>query len=111
MGIEAPQWETEDRLGFTEPYVGVVNTSPSVFPAVASTPIENFMVHCPQQNPNTIRLLFSIDNVTYFELAPGESIHGELRNKVVGNVPIYQLYLKGSVANTKYQMMFNRSKS
>jgi hypothetical protein len=111
MAIESPQWEMEDRLGFTEPYVGSVNTSASLFPSVASTPIEQFFVHCPQQTPNTVKLLFSTDNVTYFELAPGESMQAELRNNVSGNLPIYQLYLKGSVNGVKYQLLFNRAKS
>lgn len=102
-----PEVEIADELGFSVVLAGNVGTSPSLFPSVASTVIDNFIVHCPNQSPSSLKLSWSLDNVTYWELSVGESFSMDLRrHPTLGD--IYQIYVKGSSASVKYQLVINR---
>jgi hypothetical protein len=102
-----PEVEIADDLGFSVVLAGMVGTTPSLFPSVATTDIDNFIVHSPSQTPSSVKLYWSLDNLTYWELSVGESFSCDLRkHPTLGNIK--QIYLKGSVANVKYQSLINR---
>jgi hypothetical protein len=103
----APEFETIDALGKTQQYGGSVGTTPIQVPAVAGQPLADVLIRCATDNsPITKRLLWSIDNVTYHTLAPGEFVGWDMR-KDASNNEIKQIYLKGNVAAVTYEVIAN----
>ena len=99
----APQFETEDLLGTTSQYSGVVGVSPVTIPASAGTVIAEALVRCVSSNLITKSLSVSFDGgTTYLVLTPGEFIGWSLKGGVT------QLYIKGSVASVAYEIVLNR---
>jgi len=102
MVDQAPEFETIDRLGDSKQYAGTVGASPVQVPAVAGFDIDTFLISCPGDNtPVTKRLSWSLDNVTYHVLRPGEDVPIKLKNSYK------QIYLKGNVADVSYEMFIN----
>lgn len=98
-----PQFESEDRLGTTTQYAGTATTSPVLVPSVAGGRIAELLVRCDSDNtPNTERLLWSLDNITYHKLAPGEFVGWTLKDNIT------QIYVKGTTAAVDYEIILNR---
>ena len=107
MSNVAPEFETIDSLGKTQQYQGTVGTTATQVPSVAGTSISEAFIKCGSDNtPNTKRLLWSIDNVTYHTLSPGE-FTGWTFKKDASDVEIKQLYIKGNVAAVTYELIIN----
>ena len=103
MAEVAPQFETKDDNGTTTQFASTVGTSATLVPASAGTNISEILIRCSTDNsPITKRLLWSLDNVTYHTLAPGEFIGWEPQGTLT------QIYLKGNVAAVSYEVIMNR---
>ena len=103
MADLAPQFETEDLLGSSVPFVSTIGTTSTAFPTIASSAIAEFFIKCPLQTPNTIRLLYSIDGgVTFGALAPGEFLGWALKGSVT------QIFIKGNIAGVAYELILNK---
>lgn len=99
----APQFETKDDLGSTTQFASTVGTTPVQVPASAGTKISEILIRCETDNtPVTKRLLWSLDNVTYHALAPGEFIGWEPQGTIL------QIYLKGNTSGVAYEVVMNR---
>jgi hypothetical protein len=107
MVDQAPEFETIDALGRTVQYAGSVGTSPIQVPSSPGTSISEAFIRCVTDNsPNTKRLLWSIDNVTYHTLIPGDAF-GWTFKKDSTNQDIKQLYVKGNAAGVNYEVTIN----
>lgn len=107
MVDRSPEFESSDTLGFTEMYAGTVGTTPIVLPSPATTVIDVALIRSPNQVPNSVVLSWSIDNITYHALAPGEYIGWEFRQRANGT-DVTQIYVKGSTSGVKYEVTINR---
>lgn len=99
---EKPIGENAQDFGTTLQLAGSVGTTSTAFPTVAGDPIATALIRCPEQTPNSRRLLYSFDNSTFHTLSPGEYIGWSLK----GNLT--QVYLKGNVASVNYEIILNR---
>jgi hypothetical protein len=98
-----PQFENKDIYGTTSQFVGSVGITAISIPTVATTAISEIMVRCPNQTPNSKRLLFSFDGGTTFQtLAPGEFIIWSLKGSLT------QIQIKGNVATVDYEVLLNQ---
>lgn len=98
-----PQFENSDLVGSTTQFQGTVGTTATAFPTVATTAIAECLVRCPNQSPNSKRLLYSFDGgVTFGTLSPGEFIGWSIKGSVS------QIYIKGNTANVNYEVILNR---
>ena len=97
-----PIGDSAQDFGSTSPYTGSVGTTPILVPSVAGDPISLLLVRCKNQTPNTKILQWSVDGVTYHDLAPGEYVGWPPK----GNLT--QIYLKGTVASVEYEVILNR---
>lgn len=103
MAELAPQFESIDNLGSTTQYQGTIGTTPAQIPSVAGFDIAEALIRCASDNsPITKRLLWSLDNVTYHTLAPGEFVGWTLKGQQT------QIWIKGSVAAVTYEIILNR---
>jgi len=98
---EKPIGDAAQDMGNTILYVGTVGTTAVPIPAVAGSPIILMLVRCPSQTPNTRRLSWSVDNVTFHALSPGEFVGWPIK----GNYT--QIYIKGNVAGVSYEVVLN----
>lgn len=97
-----PIGDNVQDIGLTSQYAGAVGVTSTAVPAVSGDFIATALIRCPVQSPNTRRLLYSFDNVTFHTLAPGEYIGWSLK----GNKS--QVYIKGNVASVDYEITLNR---
>jgi hypothetical protein len=108
MPDSAPEFETIDGLGFTVQYQGTVGTSSIQVPSVAGFSISDAIIRCSSDNtPITKRLLWSIDNVTFHTLAPGEFVGWTFKKLIGTSTEIRQIYIKGNVAAVGYELIVN----
>lgn len=101
-----PEFETRDQRGQSRQYAGVVGTTAILVPGVAGEKLEVAIIRCPTQTPNTVFLLWSIDDTTYHKLGNGEFVGWEFRNNS-SDIEIRQLYIKASTAGVDYEMLIN----
>lgn len=108
MADTAPEFETIDALGFSGQYAGTVGTTPVQVPAVAGNPISDALIRCTSSNtPVTKNLLWSLDNVTYHVLSPGEFVGWTFKKLIGTSNEIKQVWIKGSVAGVLYEILAN----
>lgn len=100
--VDRPIGDNAQDFGTTTQLTGTVGITAVQVPATAGNPIATALIRCPEQSPVTKRLSWSIDDITYHTLGPGEFIAWSLK----GNIT--QLYLKGSVAGVNYEVVLNR---
>ncbi len=94
--------ESAQDVGATQAYAGTVGTTAVSIPSSAGNQINECLIRCPSQTPNSVRLSYSFDAGTTFQvLAPGEFIIWEPRNALT------QLKIKGSVAGVSYEVLLN----
>jgi hypothetical protein len=93
-------------MGNTTLYSGSVGTTAALQPSVSGDKISEILIRCASSNTNAKRLLWSIDNVTYHTLAPGEFV-GWTMSRDLSNLNITQIYVKGSVAAVAYELIVN----
>lgn len=103
----APEIEITDEQGSTFQYGGIATTVPVLVPASAGDPIDEVLIRCPSQTPNSNILFWSIDGVTYHKLSVGEYVGLEPRKKGNTGLKIYQLYIKGNSASVEYEIIMN----
>lgn len=103
MVNQNPQFEMIDNEGSTIQIAGTVGTTPIQVPSVATFDISEILIRCATDNsPITKRLLWSLDNVTYHTLGPGEYVGWTLKGQQT------QIWLKGNVAGVDYEVLVNR---
>lgn len=103
MADVLPQFENKDLVGSTTQFVGTVGTTAILVPTVATFAISECLVRCPNQSPNTRRLLYSFDGgVNFGTLSPGEFIGWSLKGSPL------QIQIKGNVAGVLYEVLVNR---
>jgi len=98
---DKPVGDAQQDFGNSIQYAGTVGTTAVPIPAVAANPIILFLVRAPDQTPNTRRLLWSLDDVTYHELSIGEYVGWPLKGDKT------QIYIKGNGAGVKYEVVLN----
>lgn len=103
MGYQESQFETRDTVGTTTHFNGTVGTSATAVPGSATTVISELRVVCPIDQEDGKHLLVSFDSgTTFIDLYRGGFLDwtpkGDKR----------QIHIKGSKANTKYQIVMNR---
>lgn len=103
----APEFETTDGLGKTQQLAGTVGLAAIAIGSLSEGPIEELLVRCPKQTPNTKVLSWSLDNVTFHELSVGEFVGWEPRKNSSGT-DFKQVFIKANVASTKYELIINR---
>jgi hypothetical protein len=71
-----PIVEGVQDVGTITQYAGTVNGTPSLVPATPGDQIVTVLIRCPDQTPNSNRLLYNIDGTgnVYHVLSPGEVI-------------------------------------
>ena len=103
MAEVLPQFEQIDNVGSTTQFQGTVGTTAIQIPSVATFDISEILIRCATDNsPVTKRLLWSLDDVTYHTLAPGEFVGWTLKGEQA------QVWIKGSVAGVIYEVLVNR---
>lgn len=107
MVDSAPEFEMTDGLGTTKQLAGAAGVDAVALFSPVGGAIEEIIIRCPLQTPNTKKLYWSFDNVVFHELSVGEFVGWEPR-KDSANQPINQLYLKGNVAGVNYEVIANR---
>lgn len=96
-----PIGDAQQDFGNSTQYTGTVGTTAVAVPSVAGDDIVLFLVRAPSQTPITKRLLWSLDNVTFHELSPGEYVGWPLKGSKK------QIYVKGNVAGVNYEIVLN----
>jgi len=98
---EKPIGDNPQDFGLTSNYVGSVTTVSTPIPTVAGNEIATALIRCPSQTPNTRRLLYSFDNVTFLTLTPGEFVGWSVRGSKT------QIFIKGNVNPVDYEVILN----
>lgn len=102
MGNEIPAFEVTDLDGNTFQETSTVGTIPVNVPAVAGEVISEFIVQCPPDQADTVRLLVSVDGANFLTMTPSGfwawTPKGQIR----------QLTLKASESGVQYEVVLNR---
>lgn len=106
MGDRLPEFESADKKGTIDPYVGTVGTSWTAIPTTPGGEIQEFHIECPEQT-YTNELEFSLDGGTTSsgKLYPHGSAQGLLKGGIT------QIYLKGNVAGVSYKVTLSEEPS
>lgn len=111
MAHAQPDFETKDVLGKTLQYVASVGLAPIALPSVAGAKISEVLIRNPKQNMITTDLFYSFDGgVTFLTLGRGEFVGWTLKNNA-SDMPITQIFIKGSNATTYYEVIINSEPS
>ena len=103
MSEETPQTEVGDTRGTTEHYNGTVGVSPVAVPASAGTAIDEVFIMNPSTNDDDTVLSVSFDDgVNFIELSRRDGLIWGVKGRKT------QIRVKGSVADTDYQILMNR---
>lgn len=106
MADKLPQFEGQDVLGTTAHFNSTVGTTAVAVPSSPGNAISEVLVSCPQQTPNTKKLLVSFDGGTLFKtLEIGEGLVWSLKGSPT------QIHVKGNEANVSYEIIMNREPS
>lgn len=102
---DKPQIGFAEDVGTTTLYAGSVGTTAILIPGVASGNLTSILVRCPTQTPQSKKILFSLDNITYHALDTGASFGWDLMGGV------QQVYIKGSTSGVLYEVVVNKEPS
>lgn len=94
------EFESTDKEGTTLLYVGTVTTTATAI-SNAGLAMDEVSIRCRVDQTNTLRLLYSFDNVTYHRLRVGEWREEEPR----GNITV--VYLKALSGTVNYELSIN----
>lgn len=107
MAHAQPDFETKDVLGKTLQFVASVSLVAIPLPAVPGAKISEVLIRNPKQNFITTDLMYSFDGgATFLALSRGEFVGWTLKNNA-SDMPITQIFIKGSVATTYYEVIMN----
>jgi hypothetical protein len=101
MPDEYPQFEGQDTEGSSDHFNGTVGTTATNVPSSAGNVISEFLVDCPKDSPGN--LLVSLDGGTTFKTV---NRGGVWIWTPKGNMT--QIKIKGTNANTDYEIVMNR---
>lgn len=104
MADDIPQFETEERVGTTDPYTGNVGTSWTAIPSVAGTEIQSFTVVNDVDNDITDWIEISLDAGTTVmdRIYPS----GSLSHLIKGAKT--QIHIRAAAASVGYKVILNR---
>lgn len=103
MSDVPPEFETTDRLGTTDEFVGSVGSFAALVPPTAGELIDEFSIRCRIDQDESRRLEFSFGGTAWFRLKPGESRDEEPRGD------IRQVRIRSTSASTvSYEIVMNR---
>jgi len=102
MANEIPAYEMVDVEGNTFQESSTVGAAPINVPAVSGEVISEFIIQCPPDQSDSVRLFVSVDGVNFLTMTTsgfwGWTPKGEIR----------QLILKANEPGVKYEVVLNR---
>jgi hypothetical protein len=107
MSDRPPEFESTDRKGTTDVFVGSVGTSWTAIPTVATTEIQSFIVSNDAENPITETISISLDagTTTMDLIYPTGSSYQLVKGALT------QIWIKGSIASVDYKVVLNREQT
>jgi hypothetical protein len=98
---DRPIGDSAQDFGNTIQYTGAVGLTAVLVPSSPGDDIVLALIRCPTQTPITKILYWSLDDITYHALSPGEFIGWPMKGSKK------QIYVKGSVASVNYEILIN----